>query len=73
MARVNLAASLPGLQRTAAAEAWLGGRPAEAPAMPIMTTAGAVQPASMPEGLMSKSDKEALFKRFIEWERSKEH
>jgi TRAP transporter TAXI family solute receptor len=70
---VNLAASLPGFQRTAAAEAWLGGRPAEAPAKPIMATAGAVQPASMPEGLMSKSDKEALFKRFIEWQRSKGH
>lgn len=34
---------------------------------------GAVQPASMPDGAMSNGDREALFQRFIEWQRSKAH
>jgi TRAP transporter TAXI family solute receptor len=69
---VNLAASLPGFTRTPAAEAWLESRPAEVSAQPIAaSTGGAVQPASLPEGLMTKNDKEALFRRFIEWQHTK--
>jgi uncharacterized protein len=66
---VNLAASLPGFKRTRAAEAWLAARPAE-PARPM--AASASQAPALPEGLMSKEQQEALFTRFIEWQRGKE-
>jgi uncharacterized protein len=67
---VNLAASLPGFKRTRAAEAWLVGHPDE-PARPIAASAG--QAPAMPENLlMSEDQKEALFKRFIDWQRGKE-
>jgi TRAP transporter TAXI family solute receptor len=65
---VNLAASLPGFKRTRAAEAWLAAHPAE-PARPMAASAG--QAPALPEGLMSKEQQEALFTRFIEWQRGK--
>ncbi|MCJ7526775.1 MAG: hypothetical protein MUO37_01475 [Methyloceanibacter sp.] len=68
---VNLAASLPGFKRSRAAEAWLGGR-AQEPAKPMVAKANASQPPAMPESLlMSKEQKESLFKKFIEWQRGK--
>jgi len=67
---VNLAASLPGFKRTRSAEAWLAARPAE-PARPMAASAG--QAPALPEDLMSKEQQEALFTRFIEWQRGKEH
>jgi hypothetical protein len=70
---VNLAASLPGFSRTPAADTWLNERTVETGAKPIAAGPGAVQPASMPDGAMSNGDKEALFQRFIEWQRSKAH
>jgi TRAP transporter TAXI family solute receptor len=67
---VNLAASLPGFKRTRAAEAWLAGHPDE-PARPMAASAGQVP--ALPENLiMSEEQKEALFKRFIEWRRGNE-
>jgi hypothetical protein len=67
---VNLAASLPSLKRNEAAEAWLAGQQGE-PAKPMATRADA-GPACGPEGLvMTEEQKEALFKRFIEWQRAK--
>jgi hypothetical protein len=65
---VHLAASLPGFSRTAAAAAWLNAASAATRAKPIVTSPAAVQPASTPHG-----DKQALFKRFIEWRRSRGH
>jgi hypothetical protein len=70
---VNLAASLPGFSRTPAVAAWLNARTVETGAKPIAAGPGAVQPASMPDGAMSNGDREALFQRFIEWQRSKAH
>jgi TRAP transporter TAXI family solute receptor len=66
---VNLAASLPGFKRTRAAEVWLAGHPAE-PVRPMAASAGQVP--ALPQGLMSKEQQEALFTRFIEWQRGKE-
>jgi len=68
---VNLAASLPGMTRTRAADAWLAGR-AEEPAKPVAASASAGSDPAPDEGLMSKEQKEALFRRFIEWQRAKE-
>lgn len=65
---VNLAANLPGFKRTRAAEAWLAAHPAE-PARPMAASAG--QAPALPEVLMSKEQQEALFTRFIEWQRGK--
>lgn len=65
---VNLAANLPGFKRTRAAEAWLAAHPAE-PARPMAASAG--QAPALPEGLMSEEQQEALFTRFIEWQRGK--
>lgn len=70
---VNLAASLPGFKRTRAAETWLANRPGEA-VRPIAASASAGPAAALPDSLItSKIDKEALFKRFIEWRRAKGH
>lgn len=67
---VNLAASLPGFKRTQAAETWLANRPGEA-VRPIAASASAGPTAALPESLItSKTDKEALFERFIEWQRA---
>jgi TRAP-type uncharacterized transport system substrate-binding protein len=65
---VNLAASLPGFKRTAGAEAWLAAQ-AMQEVKPIAASASGQIPA-MPE--MSKDQREALFRRFIEWQREKE-
>jgi uncharacterized protein len=70
---VNLAASLLGFSRTPAADTWLNERTVETGAKPIAAGPGAVQPASMPDGAMGNGDKEGLFQRFIEWQRSKAH
>jgi TRAP transporter TAXI family solute receptor len=68
---VNLAASLPGFKRNRAAEAWLAGQPVEA-ARPMAARANAGQAPGLPDSLvMSEQQKEALFKRFIEWQRGK--
>jgi uncharacterized protein len=68
---VNLAASLPGFKRNAAAEAWLAGQQGE-PAQPMAAHASAAETSGLPESLvMSEEQKEALFKRFIEWQRTK--
>jgi TRAP transporter TAXI family solute receptor len=68
---VNLAASLPGFKRNRAAEAWLAGQPVEA-ARPMAARADAGQAAALPASLaLSEQQKEALFKRFIEWQRGK--
>jgi TRAP-type uncharacterized transport system substrate-binding protein len=66
---VNLAASVPGLKRNAAAEAWLASQEAEK-VKPVAASASAEGP-SLPE-MMSKERQEALFKQFIEWKRAKE-
>ena len=66
---VNLAASLPGFKRNGAAEAWLAGQHSE-PAKPMAAHANAGQTPGLPDSLvMSEQQKEALFKRFIEWQR----
>jgi uncharacterized protein len=68
---VNLAASLPGFKRNRAAEAWLAGQHVEA-ARPMAARADAGQAPALPASLaMSEQQKEALFKRFIEWQRGK--
>jgi TRAP transporter TAXI family solute receptor len=66
---VNLAASLSGFKRTRAAEAWLAARP-ERDAAPVAASASAK--ASALPAIMSKEEREALFTRFIEWQRDKE-
>ena len=68
---VNLAATLPGFKRNRAAEAWLAGQQVEA-ARPMAARANASQAPGLPASLaMSEEQKEALFKRFIEWQRGK--
>ena len=67
---VNLAATLPGLARTPAAQSWLARRSALA-ARPIAEKSDSrVPPAVMGEPATSEDRKEALFKQFIEWQRS---
>jgi TRAP transporter TAXI family solute receptor len=66
---VNLAATLPGFKRAAAAEAWLAAQ-AEETAKPVAASASG-NAASMAE-VMSATEQEALFKQFIEWQRGKE-
>jgi TRAP-type uncharacterized transport system substrate-binding protein len=61
---VNLAASLPGFKRNRAAETWLAAQQVEA-ARPMAARADAGQAPGM-----SDDQKEALFKRFIEWQRA---
>lgn len=66
---VNLAASLPGFKRNAAAAAWLAAQHSE-PAKPMAAHADAGQAPGLPDSLgLSEKQKEALFKRFIEWQR----
>jgi TRAP transporter TAXI family solute receptor len=66
---VNLAASLPGFKRNGAAATWLAGNQGQ-PARPIAARADTGQ-ASPQNLVMSEQQKEALFKRFIEWQRAK--
>jgi TRAP transporter TAXI family solute receptor len=67
---VNLAASLPGLLRARAAEAWLATAPEEKP-KPMATSLAGGQVPAQPK-VMSKEQREALFRRFIEWQRDKQ-
>jgi uncharacterized protein len=67
---INLAASLPGFKRNRAAETWLAGQSIEA-ARPMAASANAGQAPGLPDSLMSAAQKEALFERFIEWQRGK--
>lgn len=66
---VNLAASLPGLKRSRAAEAWLAATPEEK-VKPLRASIAGGQVPVLPE-VMSKQQQEALFRRFIEWQRGK--
>ena len=65
---VNLAASIPGIKRATGAEAWLVAQAKQEVKPMAASTAG--QGPAMPE--MSKGQREALFRRFIEWQRDKE-
>jgi TRAP transporter TAXI family solute receptor len=67
---VNLAASLPGLRRARAAEAWLAAT-SEERAKPMAASIAAGHVPALPE-VISKEQQEALFERFIEWQRGKE-
>jgi uncharacterized protein len=68
---INLAASLPGFKRNRAAQAWLAAQPVEG-ARPMAARADAGQAPGLPASLsMSEQQKDALFKRFIEWQRGK--
>jgi TRAP transporter TAXI family solute receptor len=66
---INLAAQLPGLTRTAAAEAWFAAHRADT-VKPVAVSrkieAGAGEPPPI-----NSDHKEALFKAFIEWQRAK--
>jgi uncharacterized protein len=69
---VNLAANLPGFKRTRAAESWLsaGG---EARPKAMAASAGLAQLPVLPDNfLTSQEQQEALFRRFIEWRRTKD-
>jgi TRAP-type uncharacterized transport system substrate-binding protein len=75
---INLAATLPGLTRAAAADAWIARRPIEdsshvaVSGSPVGTSveASAAGATSLP---MSQNQKDALFKGFVEWQRAKRH
>jgi TRAP transporter TAXI family solute receptor len=68
---INLAASLPGWTRNAAADAWLTGQQKESarrdPQVGIET---GVTPSHLPVG---QDQREALFKQYMEWQRAKGH
>jgi len=69
---VNLAATLPGFKRNRAVETWLAEQPVEA-SRPMAARANAGQvPGFADSADMSEKQKEALFKRFIQWQRGKE-
>jgi TRAP transporter TAXI family solute receptor len=66
---INLAAGLPGWSRATAAEAWLAQHPDKTAAPATAKTkieAGAAVP-------VSQDQREALFRQFIEWQRTKGH
>lgn len=66
---VNLAASLPGFKRNAAAASWLLGE-REEPKRPKTANADASRGPKLPKAIsMSREQKESLFQRFIEWRR----
>jgi TRAP transporter TAXI family solute receptor len=65
---VNLAATLPGFARTPEAQSWLARRPTMA-AKPIAATKGTPTPAPA-DPASSEGNKEALFRKFIEWRQS---
>jgi uncharacterized protein len=74
---INLAATLPAFARAPAAEAWLAGRPGTdgpiaASGSPVGTSIEASAAGAVPLP-MSEDQKEALFKRFVEWQRAKRH
>jgi hypothetical protein len=66
---VNLAASLPGFKRNAAAASWLLGAE-DRPKGPVTAKADASQGPRLVRGpSLSREQKETLFQRFIEWQR----
>ncbi|MGH6866967.1 MAG: TAXI family TRAP transporter solute-binding subunit [Methyloceanibacter sp.] len=69
---INLAATVPGFRRTAAVEAWLSAHAtAAAPVTPgpaIVSTGAPSASAESPT--MSTDEKEALFERFMKWQRA---
>jgi TRAP transporter TAXI family solute receptor len=70
---VNLAASLPGFKRNAAAASWLLGEQDPPKKGPAMAKADASQgPRLAGAASMSNEQKETLFERFIEWQRGTE-
>src|SRR5262245_50711328 len=70
---VNLAASLPGFKRNAAAASWLLGEQDRSKKGPAIAKADARQgPQLVRSPSMSKEQKETLFERFIEWQRGNE-
>ncbi len=74
---VNLAATLPGWERAPAAQAWLAQpREEDPPAATngnVARTGVEASAAGVPPLPMSKDQKEALFKGFMEWQRAKGH
>lgn len=72
---INLAASLPGWSRSAAAEAWLARHPSDAPTSPrAKIEAGAALPPALSVRPDRKPDQEeTLFRQSIEWQRAKGH
>jgi uncharacterized protein len=70
---VNIAASLPGFKRNAAAASWLLGEQDRSKKGPAIAKADASQgPQLVRSPSMSKEQKETLFERFIEWQRGNE-
>ena len=70
---VNLAASLPGFKRNAAAASWLLGEQDRPKTGPAIAKADASQgPLLARSQSLSKEQKETLFERFIEWQRGSE-
>jgi uncharacterized protein len=70
---VNLAASLPGFKRNAAAASWLLGEQDHPKKGPAIAKADASQvPLLARSQYLSKEQKETLFERFIEWQRGGE-
>jgi uncharacterized protein len=70
---VNLAASLPGFKRNAAAASWLLGEQDPPKTGPAIAKADASQgPRLAGSASMSNEQKETLFERFIEWQRGTE-
>jgi TRAP transporter TAXI family solute receptor len=65
---VNLAANLPGIKRAAAADAWLAAQTKQE--VKPMAASASGQIPSMPD--LSKDQREALFRQFIQWQRDKE-
>jgi hypothetical protein len=66
---VNLAASLPGFKRNAAAASWLLGEQDRPKKGPAIAKADASQGPLLARSPLSKEQKETLFERFIEWQR----
>jgi TRAP transporter TAXI family solute receptor len=74
---VNLAATLPGWERAPAAQAWLAqpckDDPPAATDGDVVRTGVEANAAGVPPLPMSKDQREALFKGFMEWQRAKGH
>ena len=67
---VNLAAGLPGWTRAQAADDWLAGQPSQA-VKPAATTASVAGDGAAPPSWPASTDqKEALFKAFVDWQRT---
>ena len=73
MARGQSHRDAPRPQPDAGSRSWLAQRSAIT-AKPIAASAGVVAKAALPQNLVMNLDqKEALFKKFIEWQRSSEN